>query len=121
MYEVSAEANGGEIVVRNEQILTVMEKHIVQAKLATTNGEMREQLVAVKALCDVLLMNDIEPSANKHVQGSGLVSSINKHVQANGNVQSMNNHVQVISSQPISSSSKLDEEDGANGDSIFDF
>jgi len=88
-------------MVRNEQIISVIEKHLVQAKTATTNGEMREQLVAIKALCDVLLLNDAEPSTNKQVQ----------HIQ----------HVQALPSQPVSSSSKLHEEDGANGDSIFDF
>ena len=120
MHEVSAEANGGEIMIRNEQIMSVIEKHRVQAKLATTNGEMREQLVAIKALCDVLLMNDVDSSIKKPVQG-GVVSSINKPVQTSGIVQPINNQVQVLPSQPISSSSKLDEEDGANGDSIFDF
>lgn len=85
-------------MIRNEQIISVIEKHLVQAKAATTNGEMREQLVAIKALCDVLLMNDAEPSTYKQVQ-----------------------HAQAIPSQTVSSSSKLQEEDGANGDSIFDF
>ncbi len=88
-------------MVRNEQIISVIEKHLVQAKTATTNGEMREQLVAIKALCDVLLLNDAEPSTNKQVQ----------RIQ----------HVQALPSQPVISSSKLHEEDGANGDSIFDF
>ena len=97
-------------MIRNEQIISVIEKHLVQAKLAKTNGEMREQLVAIKALCDVLLMNDIEPSTTKPVQKL-------QPVQPLQNIQ----HVQTLPSQPISSSSKLDEEDGANGDSIFDF
>ena len=147
MYEISAKASGGKIVVRNEQVLSVIEKHLVQAKIATTNGEMREQLVAIKALCDVLLINDIDSPINKSVhksevvqsinnpvqesgvvssinnsvQGIGEVQSINKPIQVNGIVQPINNHVQFIPSQPVSSSSKLDEEDGANGDSIFDF
>ena len=87
-------------MIRNEQIISVMEKHLVQAKTASTNGAMREQLVAIKALCDVLLMNDTEPSTYKQVQ-----------------VQ----QAQAIPSQSISSASKLHEEDGANGNSIFDF
>ncbi len=85
-------------MIRNEQIISVIEKHLVQAKAATTNGEMREQLVAIKALCDVLLMNEAEPSTHKQVQ-----------------------HAQAIQNQAVSSSSKLHEDDGANGDSIFDF
>jgi hypothetical protein len=98
VYEISAKANGGKMMIRNEQIISVIEKHLGQAKAATTNGEMREQLVAIKALCDVLLMNDAEPSTYKQVQST-----------------------QVTPSPAVSSSSKLHEDDGANGDSIFDF
>lgn len=85
-------------MIRNEQIISIIEKHLEQAKTASTNGAMREQLVAIKALCDVLLMNDMEPSTYKQVQ-----------------------HAQAIPSQAVSSESKLHEEDGANGNSIFDF
>ena len=91
-------------MIRNEQILSAIEKHLVKAKTAPTNSEMREQLVAMKALCDVLLMNDRQTSLNNPVQ----------HVQQVQSTQSM-------PSQPISSTNTLQENDGANGDSIFDF
>ena len=94
-------------MIQNEQILSAIEKHLVNAKTARTNSEMREQLVAMKALCDVLLLNEVGTSSKNYVQ----------HVQ---NVQ----HVQPIQSmpsQPVSPTNKLQEDDGANGDSIFDF
>ena len=84
-------------MIRNEQIISVIEKHLGQAKAAKTNGEMREQLVTIKALCDVLLMSEEEPS-NKPLH-----------------------YAQTPQSHTVSPTSKLNEDDGANGDSIFDF
>ena len=97
-------------MIRNEQILSAIEKHLVKAKTAKTNSEMREQLVAMKALCDVLLMNDAEISSTSYVQHTQNV----QHVQTIQPIQSM-------PSQPVSPTNKLQEDDGANGDSIFDF
>lgn len=91
-------------MIRNEQILLAIEKHLAKAKVAATNSEMREQLVAMKALCDVLLMNGGESPLTDQKQRV-------QHVQS----------IQAMPSQPISSTNKLQEEDGANGDSIFDF
>ena len=96
-------------MIRNEQIISVIEKHLGQAKAATTNGEMREQLVAIKALCDVLLMNDEDQSTYTQVQATQLIPS-----QAIGSLNK-------VPSQAVSTASKLHEDDGANGDSIFDF
>ena len=97
-------------MIRNEQILSAIEKHLVKAKTAKTNSEMREQLVAMKALCDVLLMNDDETSSKNNVQ----------HAQNVQHVQSMQ-PIQSMPSQSVSTTNKLQEDDGANGDSIFDF
>ena len=94
-------------MIRNEQILSAIEKHLVKAKTAKTNSEMREQLVAMKALCDVLLMDDVETPSKNNVQ----------HVHNVQNVQP----IQSMPSQPVSTINKLHEDDGANGDSIFDF
>lgn len=96
-------------MIRNEQIISVIEKHLGQAKAAMTNGEMREQLVAIKALCDVLLMSDEEPSTYKQAQPAQLIPS-----------KAVSSSIKT-SSQVVSTASKLHEDDGANGDSIFDF
>ena len=97
-------------MIQNEQILSAIEKHLVNAKTAKTNSEMREQLVAMKALCDVLLLNEVGTSSNNDVQ----------HVQNVQHVQTIQ-PIQSMPSQPVSPTNKLQEDDGANGDSIFDF
>ena len=100
-------------MIQNEQILSAIEKHLVNAKTAKTNSEMREQLVAMKALCDVLLLNEVGTSSKNDVQH---VQNV-QHVQT---IQPMQT-IQSMPSQPVSPTNKLQEDDGANGDSIFDF
>ena len=100
-------------MIQNEQILSAIEKHLVNAKTAKTNSEMREQLVAMKALCDVLLLNEVGTSSKNDVQH---VQNV-QHVQTIQPMQS----IQSMPSQPVSPTNKLQEDDGANGDSIFDF
>ena len=100
-------------MIQNEQILSAIEKHLVNAKTAKTNSEMREQLVAMKALCDVLLLNEVGTSSKNYVQHVRNV----QHVQTIQPMQS----IQSMPSQPVSPTNKLQEDDGANGDSIFDF
>ena len=100
-------------MIQNEQILSAIEKHLVNAKTAKTNSEMREQLVAMKALCDVLLLNEVGTSSKNYVQH---VQNV-QHVQTIQPMQS----IQSMPSQPVSPTNKLQEDDGANGDSIFDF
>ena len=100
-------------MIPNEQILSAIEKHLVNAKTAKTNSEMREQLVAMKALCDVLLLNEVGTSSKNDVQH---VQNV-QHVQPIQPIQS----IQSMPSQPVSPTNKLQEDDGANGDSIFDF
>ena len=100
-------------MIQNEQILSAIEKHLVNAKTAKTNSEMREQLVAMKALCDVLLLNEVGTSSKNYVQ---YVQNV-QHVQPIQPIQS----IQSMPSQPVSPTNKLQEDDGANGDSIFDF
>ena len=100
-------------MIQNEQILSAIEKHLVNAKTAKTNSEMREQLVAMKALCDVLLLNEVGTSSKNDVQHVPNV----QHVQTIQPIQP----IQSMPSQPVSPTNKLQEDDGANGDSIFDF
>ena len=100
-------------MIQNEQILSAIEKHLLNAKTAKTNSEMREQLVAMKALCDVLLLNEVGTSSKNDVQH---VQNV-QHVQPIQPIQS----IQSMPSQPVSPTNKLQEDDGANGDSIFDF
>ena len=86
-------------MIANEQLFSVIEQHIALAKKATTNAEMREELAAVKALCDVLLLNKSETV--------GSVQSFSSPIPPTPVVQN------IVQGQT--------EEDGANGASIFDF
>ena len=103
-------------MIQNEQILSAIEKHLVNAKTAKTNSEMREQLVAMKALCDVLLLYEVGKSSKNYAQH---VQNV-QHVQTIQPIQPIQS-IQSIPSQPVSPTNKLQEDDGANGDSIFDF
>ena len=86
-------------MISYQAILVEIEKHIQQAKIASTEQQMREALVATKALCDVVL------SVNKQDMKSILH---NDEPMPTGQLQL------------VESSQRL-EEDGANGASIFDF
>ena len=82
-------------MISYEVLLKQIEKHVGSAKNATSDQVMREQLTAVRALCDVLLNNEQQVIAEERVFPQ-------VHQQL---------HVQ---------SPPLRNED-ANGDSIFDF
>ncbi|MBZ5202167.1 YwdI family protein [Planomicrobium chinense] len=81
-----------------QRILREIEKHTAQARKGDP-AKVRESIAAVRALCDLLLEDDQSPMDTKP-RAIPLASP------------------QV---QPVSSASKLQEEDGANGDSLFEF
>ncbi|MDN7244812.1 YwdI family protein [Planococcus shenhongbingii] len=80
------------------RILNEIEKHTAQARKGDP-AKMRESIAAVRALCDLLLEND-QLQKDSTPRAIPLASP------------------QI---QPVSSASKLQEEDGANGDSLFEF
>lgn len=84
-------------MISYDTLIKEMEKHILLARSSKNNQELREHLSAIRALCDVgLVQSDVE--------------SINIQRPAN---------IQEVTNLP-STSAKLEEED-ANGTSIFDF
>lgn len=87
-------------MISYEAIIAQIEQAIQQAKHAQSEQQMREQLTAVKALCEVVL-------------GHQAVHITDQLVQQRHQVQS-------FPVQQANASSKLQELD-ANGDSIFDF
>ena len=93
-------------MISYEIVLASLEKHIARAKQADTEQQMREELSAIKALCDVVLNTATTQTKNAqtHQQQVQTVKSV-----------SLTMPQSVIQNQP-----KL-QEDGANGDSIFDF
>ncbi|MFJ8234792.1 YwdI family protein [Ureibacillus sp. NPDC094379] len=90
-------------MISYETLLSEIEKHLTSAKNTLHEQQLREQLIAIRALCDVALANRIEIQVNQKVfehQVSQPVVLENKNTSL--------------------SSTKLQEND-ANGDSIFDF
>lgn len=80
-------------MISYQAVLQQLEKQVDEAKKATSEQQMRESLTAVRALCDVVLARPAEGSQTQH---------------------------KPIPKMPTISA-KMEEEDGANGDSLFDF
>ena len=87
-------------MISYEAIIAQIEQALQQAKGAQSEQQMREQLTAVKALCEVVLGHQATYTTEQFVQ--------------------QKQPVQSFSVQQANASSKLQELD-ANGDSIFDF
>ncbi len=92
-------------MISYEAIIAQIELTVQQAKHAQSEQQMREQLTAVQALCEVVL-------------GQRASRIPDQLVQQRQEVQSF--PVQAPEMQQANASSKLQELD-ANGDSIFDF
>ncbi|KOS66515.1 uracil-DNA glycosylase [Lysinibacillus contaminans] len=88
-------------MISYQAVLQQLEKQLDEAKKAASEQQMRESLTAVRALCDVVLTQSIETSKTQP-----------KHIP------------QMLTQGPTQQvlyTAKMDEEDGANGDSLFDF
>lgn len=86
-------------MITYEVLLNQIEKHVNSAKTAASDQLMREQVTAVRALCDVLLNNE-----QKAVTDERVFPQVHQQLQQQLQVQG----------------TPLRNED-ANGDSIFDF
>ncbi|KGR85746.1 YwdI family protein [Lysinibacillus odysseyi] len=91
-------------MISYDAVLAQMEQLVRHAKNTHNEQHMREQLTAVKALCEVVL---------------GQAGSMPQHVVTAAQAVPLqkNQHTLI---QQTASSDRLDEPD-ANGDSIFDF
>ena len=92
-------------MISYEAIIAQIERAVQQAKHAQSEQQMREQLTAVQALCEVVL-------------GQRASHITDQLVQQRQEVQTFPVQAPVV--QQANTSSKLQELD-ANGDSIFDF
>ncbi|MGE7114211.1 YwdI family protein [Lysinibacillus sp. NPDC047702] len=84
-----------------QAVIQQLEKQLSGVKNAGNEQQIREALTAIRALCDVVLDS-----------AEGISKAQSKHIP------------QMLVSEPKPSSlytAKIEEEDGANGDSIFDF
>ena len=95
-------------MISYEQIVQQIAKHTALANEAQSDQQIREQLSAIRALCDVVLSDKV---ANTKV--SPIVPGV-------ANFNHLSSPTPVFT-QPIVTPSQKLEEDDANGDSIFDF
>lgn len=88
-------------MISYQAVLQQLEKQLDEAKKASSEQQIRESLTAVRALCEVVLAQPAEG-----------VKPQSKHIP------------QMLTQSPTQQmvyAAKIDEEDGANGDSLFDF
>lgn len=90
-----------------QTLLQQIERHTQLAKSTDNDQEIREQLIAIRTICELALA---EQSSN--------ISVTKQHIQQ----QNLTQTVQLSNTTQVSlSSSPLKEDDGANGNSLFDF
>ncbi|WP_107838265.1 YwdI family protein [Metasolibacillus meyeri] len=82
-------------MISYDVLLKQLEQHVIQAKNAANEQEMREQLSAVRALCDVVLTTQGKPQ--------------------------MATAIPQLSTPQLQTQAIPLQENGANGDSLFDF
>lgn len=89
-----------------------MEDELRKAKVSATDKEMREKLVVIQSLCEVIL-----DEKSKSLQ---INSPTSDEINPAELKKMMGNIPTVVKAQPNTASSPYKEED-ANGDSLFDF
>ncbi|WP_338752088.1 YwdI family protein [Bacillus sp. FJAT-52991] len=90
--------------ISHQSVLNKIEIEVRQARQAEKSDEIKRHVHTIKALCDLVL----ESAAD----GPGVVSSVRgEHVFPPS----------TLSQPSINQEEKIETEDGANGDSIFDF
>ena len=88
-------------MISYQTILQHLEKQVEEAKNASNEQQIRESLTAVRALCDVVLAKSGEFVKEQPTTISKVMTP--------------------IPTQQTVHTVKMDEEDGANGESLLDF
>ena len=96
-------------MITYQSIAQQIEKHAQIAKQSHLDQPAREQLIAIKALCDLALQQEIGQPIMKEPIKVNAISEQPMLVQ-----RAVPQQMQSFSSQKL-------QEDDANGDSIFDF
>jgi len=100
-------------MISYQAILVELEKHLQAAKSASNEQQFREALVATKALCDVVLQLPMTEQQKTAIY--------KEFTQAKDTTGIETTSIHSVASQQFTSLQRLEEEDGANGASIFDF
>ncbi|MCI1593357.1 MULTISPECIES: YwdI family protein [Heyndrickxia] len=85
-------------------LLNRMEQEITFAKNVDDKGKLKNHIYSIKTLCEIILSNDQEDA--------GMVDVQRKHQQ---------NFSTTVPSITLTENKPLKTDDGANGESIFDF
>ncbi|OCA88794.1 YwdI family protein [Pseudobacillus wudalianchiensis] len=93
------------INISHLSVLNKIEEEIRQARLAEKSSTMKQHIYTVRTLCDMLLAASDKPG-----MGAGLSEA-----------QPIEPRVVQPAQPALNQSEKLQTDDGANGDSIFDF
>jgi len=96
-------------MISYEVVVAEIAKHVVKAQSAMNDTQIREELSAIRALCDVALhVEGAKPSSTNHIPK--MMISTEPQLPQQTSVQATR----------TLNANKLQEDD-ANGDSIFDF
>ncbi|MEK4630000.1 MAG: YwdI family protein [Solibacillus sp.] len=90
-------------------IVEQIEKLAIEASKSTNEQYVREQLTAIRALCDVVLVQKNTQATKSQVITGAM------------NVVNSNSVIASTFAQPLLNSSQKLDEDDANGESLFDF
>jgi hypothetical protein len=103
-----------------QKLLTKIEAELMLAKSSVKEESLREKVYSIKILCELLL--DEKPSRTSEVSVAPM-PAVQPAItfQAYQNQQPVMNQPILQPSAPIQQPKKLDMEDEANGDSLFDF
>ncbi|WP_062351403.1 YwdI family protein [Bacillus kwashiorkori] len=93
--------------INHQIILNKMAEKLNEALTVDSGNRVREQVQAIKTLCEVIL--------DTHEQSQEVVYGVSNRVQPKYNDQTK------VEPQTINVGKKLDTDDGANGESLFDF
>ena len=94
------------------KLLQKMEEELGKAKTSGTDKEMRERLVVIHSLCEVIL----------DVKSSSLPLSLSASSEMNqAELQKMMGNLSTVGRQQPTISATPYKESDANGDSLFDF
>ena len=101
-----------------QKLLTKIEEELKLAKSSTREESLREKVYSIKILCELLL--DEKPSVNSEAPVAPL-PVVQPAISYQAFQQPVMNQPIIQQAAPLQQPKKLDMENEANGDSLFDF
>ncbi|MBM4761596.1 YwdI family protein [Bacillus sp. B15-48] len=110
-----------------QKLLTKMDAELQAAKHAKSNAAIREKIHALKTLCELVLDEPVSNSDSKQNHGFDISREVPRQTQLLGQAQiPRQSQIPILMQTQIPAQSpnqgkKLEMDDGANGDSLFEF